>query len=161
MKGKFTYQRAASGMITITPLLDALTIILVFMLANYSEKESVDPEGIKLPTVSISSTPPLESEFRSTVPVFLRQNSITIAESKFSWATNSLSSQEDEQITKQVKAKLSSLRLQRIQSGQTTPLLIRAESQVPFEFLNLILDGASKAGVTDIRFLASEGTVSD
>lgn len=156
-RGRFVKRKKAEKL-NITSLMDALTIILIFLLVNYSEvtEDSELPKFINLPTVVGKA-----SKAKIGVPLVIGQNKIEIGKGRFVNFSNFES--EENKILVQIKDELQLLKEDAVTRGLATvdgnaktslKISIHADKDVPYKWINSIVEMCAGMGLNFIDFIA-------
>ncbi|HLE13016.1 MAG: hypothetical protein A2504_17625 [Bdellovibrionales bacterium RIFOXYD12_FULL_39_22] len=136
--------------LNITSLMDILTIILIFLLVNYSDvvEEVPLPDYIILPKVQIKS-------------VGKAITGITLIVGKDRWAFdkgetiafNSFASQREE-VMKRAAQGLERIKQEYEKDGKAIELMILADKDVPYKMIDSVVLTAAGVGITAINFVS-------
>ena len=135
--------------LNITSLMDVLTIILIFLLVNYSDVEDVQdiPDFISMPT--ISTNPDLE--LAEDIKVNIGQGRIALQGEVVTYRSFE---KEKDIVVQRFSRILEDIQAQRRALGKNMKISIRADQNVPYEVIDELLVGAGSVGVTQIDLLA-------
>ncbi len=155
--GKFSGRgRKKPEKLNITSLMDALTIILIFLLVNYSEvnEEKEIPSFIELPTVEGKAA---QSSFGITMVI--GESQIKVGKGEIINFSNF--DGEREQILVQVKEELEDLRKEHLdrniasnKKDDKIKLTIQADKDVPYLYIDEIIRGASELSLNYVDFVS-------
>lgn len=147
MNESFAFKRPKAGKIALTSLMDVLTILLVFLLANFtSQPQELSSNGIRLPEVGTLSAGALEDELANRISVEIRTGSIALGSTRIPIGSPSKTRQ---QLSRSLEAASNEAR----QKGKPARLLIRGEATVPYQLVDWVVTAASRQGITDVKFV--------
>ena len=151
MKGSIrsNKKKAGSAALNITSLMDVLTIILIFLLVNYSDLEDVQdiPEFVNMPTVMTNPDAKMDEDIKLNIAA--GRISLLGREVNYRSFEN-----EKERVVSQITNLLGDVQKERVAQGKTARLSIRADQNVPYEVIDELLVGAGAVGITQIDLLA-------
>ena len=141
-------KKQAMGL-NITSLMDVLTIILIFLLVNYSDIEDVQdiPEFVTMPTLSTSP----DTKLNEDIKVNIGQGRITLGNKQITFRSFE---NEKERVVAEVAQILTEIQTERRTIGKAARLSVRADENIPYQVIDEILVGAGSAGITQIDLLA-------
>ena len=131
-------RRTRSGALAMTSLMDVLTIILLFLLVNYSDNVSQTDitQDITLP--SIQSKPEVDAGEGLVVEV--RKEHVLVDGQVFSYHDN--------------KEALSQMFAQKKTQGGVATLRVKGDKDLDFDRLDFVVQSAAQAGLGQIDFIA-------
>lgn len=149
-------RNASAASVNITSLMDILTIIIIFLLVNYSDTvEELDlPAFIQLPTVATEKGRDPASTKRETIIMVVGSNRIDINKSTIQF--NSFF-EEKQRILDEASSFFQKQVQVDSQDGKSTGLSIQADKDISYDTLDEILLSAAAAGITKVEFLALKG----
>ena len=132
--GKFRPRRTKPAGLALNSLMDVLTIILLFLLVNYSENtiEEEIPKNMDLPSVQTKSSAPLKDGLVVTID----RSGIKVGEHLLP-----------------IHAHEATL-TRAFQSSGAERLKIKADKDLDYRVIDKILIGAAQAGLGNIDFIA-------
>lgn len=148
---KWTFKpRRASSMVSLTSLMDVMTILLVYILINYRDQPLGDlPSNASLPIVSNASTTVADSDLGESLNVIVTEMEMRIGETRLP-----MSAPPDVFGA----AFREALVAERHRGGKTRgQLMVQADARVPYRTIDRIVRAASYLGITRIRFVALTG----
>lgn len=147
------YQRKRpASFVNLTSLMDVLTIILFFILANYSSDPARQlSEVTDLPRVSESSSESVDIDLKNTVPVVVTKDHIAVEGRKVQFFAIEL---EKTRVVQELAVLLKSAR-QNV-SGEIIKnrISVQSERAVPFKLLDPLLVAAGKESFSEVEFVA-------
>jgi biopolymer transport protein ExbD len=153
MKSKASFIAASertSQKLNITSLMDVLTIILVFLLVNYSsvEQEMQIPDYVRLPEVTSKT---LEN-LNHTLKVVLGKDRIAINEGK-EIQFKSFSEQQG-QILENLAESMAKIKQDNDLNKAPSILAIQADKDIPYEYIDGVILSAASVGITQIELIS-------
>jgi len=151
--GGFPRKRKRQARVPITSLMDALTIILIFLLVNYSDEtdDRKMSDLIKLPVVYSKK---LENSAGdpNALKLVLAKNQVRLNDTVVEFESFE---KERERILMDVAQALDEIVREGIEAGKpVTRLSVQADGSIPYNYLDSIVVGASAVGITNLEFLA-------
>ncbi len=149
-------ERKKPEKLNITSLMDALTIILIFLLVNYSEvnEEKEIPDFIELPKIEGKAK---EASFGITLVI--GQDKIKIGKEQVVNFSNFEA--EKEQILVQIKDELAILQKDHLdrniaanKKDDKIKLTVQADKDVPYLYIDEIIRGASELSLNYVDFVS-------
>jgi len=137
------------GFGTMTSLMDVLTIILIFLLVNYSENiQNVDiPSFISLPTINGG----LATQFDEDIKVIIGMNKMSINGQLINFHSFE---RESDHILEKASRIMASIKENQDRAGKKGRISLKADEKVSFEVIDRFLVSASTVGYTNIDLLA-------
>lgn len=138
-----------SASLNITSLMDVLTIILIFLLVNYTDsvQETDIPKGLNLPQLQSKEKGTLTED----VKVFILRDRVLVGDRVIPFS--SFEAQKVE-ISRSFAEFLYQLNEQKKNEGKTTRVSLRADRSIPYSVIDELLVAAGAAGVNDFDLLA-------
>lgn len=129
--------------------MDVLTIILIFLLVNYSEdtEETVLPDFVEMPTL-ISN----KANAKKGVAIFIGAKKLSIGKGKDISYENF--ENEEEAILGHIKESLEMIKIKNEEIKKPTYVAIAADKEMPYQIVNSVIVAAGSVGITNIEFLA-------
>lgn len=152
MSGFFDAQKKAPPRISITSLMDVLTIILIFLLTNYSE-EAPDPkitQDVSLPIIEAKSEK-INTAYDKEIKVQLSLNKLEIENEVIEFSN--YEDQED-QVAEIAIKKLSDL-LEDVDEDKrsSSVITVHADKDVNYYMIDSLIRHATLAGITQIELI--------
>jgi len=153
MKSKVSFINASerpSQKLNITSLMDVLTIILIFLLVNYSsvEQDMQVPDYIKLPKVEAKT---LES-LKQTLKLVVGKDRIKINDGKEIQFNNFVSQQA--QIMERLAESMAKIKEENDVNKTPSILALQADKDIPYEIIDGVILSAASVGITQIELMS-------
>jgi biopolymer transport protein ExbD len=146
----FAKPRKPNTGMSITSLMDVLTIMLIFLLVNYSDSEDTAPkapEFVRLPQLDAN---PTGYEGGKYIQVNVGKNKVSIADKTFAFG----SVDELQSIQDQITEFLVPYREKLDDKTNARFLAIQSDRDVNYKVLDHVLMAASAAGMNKFHFVA-------
>lgn len=136
--------------LSITSLMDVLTIILIFLLVNFSEvaQEGELPRFITLPTVKTEKKITSAQAQRGTIVVAVGKHRIDVNKE-----TIKLRQYDPAAIIDQTTALLNKYRKEYKKNKHSAVISLQADKDIPYNYIDAILVSAGYAGITQVNFI--------
>ncbi|OFZ49773.1 MAG: hypothetical protein A2381_18155 [Bdellovibrionales bacterium RIFOXYB1_FULL_37_110] len=153
MKSKVSFLSASerpNQKLNITSLMDVLTIILIFLLVNYSsvEQDMQVPDYIKLPKVQAKT---LES-LKQTLKLVVGKDRIKINDGKEIQFNNFVSQQA--QIMERLAESMAKIKEENDVNKTPSVLALQADKDIPYEIIDGVILSAASVGITQIELMS-------
>ncbi len=149
-KNMFTAAGKRPGQkLNITSLMDVLTIILIFLLVNYSSvvEEINLPESITLPKIPIKTV----GDAVEGITLIIDKDRWIIDDRQFLF--NSFTTQQNEIMEKSSEA-LTQIKKLNEANGKRTNVILFADKDIPYKMIDSAVLMTAGAGITSIDFIA-------
>jgi biopolymer transport protein ExbD len=150
-----TAERSSNATVNITSLMDVLTIILIFLLTNYSDNppDQNPPKGITIPIIAAKSNKKISGKFSKEIRIVFYKTKIEVKDEIIPF--EDFNSQED-QILELVSKKLAELiePLTEKEKGRSAIILL-ADKDIKYNMISSLIKAASIAGVTHVEMLGT------
>ena len=144
--------RSASASINITSLMAILTIIVIFLLVNYSDVvEDTDlPKFIEPPIVKVDPDQ-MKSASKQSIQMVVGANRIDINSETIRFASFD---DEKEAILERTTSILEKYRQDDEKEGKETGIAFHADQRIPYSTIDELLVSSAAAGITQFSFMA-------
>ncbi len=155
MPEKFNFsnsRKPPKASLNITSLMDVLTIILIFLLVNYSDVvEDADlPSFIDLPKIQTSQSQDDQTKNQAIILALgMREIKINDELIQFSSFTK-----EKDSILEKTSQILTKIKEKEEKEGRTVGISLQATKEIEYETIDEILIAAAAAGITKFDFIA-------
>jgi len=141
-------RKRPAGGIAITSLLDVLTIILIFLLVNYSEsvQNSDVPKFVTLPTIITNP----DAQYSEDIKVSIGRNQIQIEDKSIHFRSFS---REHDRILNQASQILAGIQSKKVKNGKQGRLSLKAHESISYEVIDQFLLAASSVGLTQVDLI--------
>lgn len=157
---KSFFETASSGRsnqakVQITSLMDVLTIILIFLLTNYSDEppEQNPPKGITIPIIAAKSKNKQSGKFTKEIKIVFYKQRIEVLDQIIPF--EEFESQKD-QVLNLVSEKLTTIIEPLSEKEQKdSAIILLADKDINYSMISSLIKAASIAGVTHVELLGT------
>jgi len=150
-----TAERSSNATVNITSLMDVLTIILIFLLTNYSDNppEQNPPDGMTIPIIAAKSNKKISGTFSKEIRIVFYKTKLEVKDEIIPF--DDFDAQSD-QILELVSKKLTELiePLTEKEKGRSAIILL-ADKDIKYNMISSLIQAASIAGVTHVEMLGT------
>ena len=148
--------RSNQAKVQITSLMDVLTIILIFLLTNYSDEppEQNPPKGITIPIIAAKSkSKSKKSKFTKEIKISFYKQKIEVLDQIIPFEDFALQS---DQVLSLVSEKLKTI-LDPLSEKvkKNSAIILLADKDITYDMMSSLIKAASMAGVTHIELLGT------
>ncbi len=150
-----TAKRSSNATVNITSLMDVLTIILIFLLTNYSDNppEQNPPKGITIPIIAAKSSKHISTEFTKEIKIVFYKKKIEIKDEIIPF--DDFEEQSD-QILDLISQKLTKIIAPLSEKEKkNSAIILLADKDIKYNMISRLIQAASIAGVTHIEMLGT------
>ncbi len=150
-----TAKRSSQASVNITSLMDVLTIILIFLLTNYSDNppEQNPPKGITIPIIAAKSNKKFSEKFTKEIKIVFYKTKIEIKDEIIPF--DNFEEQSD-QILELVSKKLSKIITPLSEKEKkNSAIILLADKDIRYNMISSLIQAASITGVTHIEMLGT------
>ncbi len=147
--------RSNQARINITSLMDVLTIILIFLLTNYSDEppEQDPPKGVTIPIVIAKSKKNISKNFTKEIRVVFASDRIEIGDQVIPFESFD---EQSSQILSLASDKLKeAIDVLKPEEKKDSAIILIADKDVDYSMISNLIQAASIAGVTNVEFLGT------
>ena len=147
----FVKKKKTQAGISITSLMDVLTIILIFLLVNYSEEAADDDVSklVTLPTITAAKTQPQDKKNTKGIAVIVAPNKINVNKEAIAFQTFTAPV-----VISELTKLLESVMREEMKEEDKKAISVAADKEVPYNIIDAVLVAAGMVGISQIEFMA-------
>ena len=147
--------RSNQAKVQITSLMDVLTIILIFLLTNYSDEppEQNPPKGITIPIVAAKSKNKKSSKYTKEIKIVFYKQKIEVEDQIIPF--ENFADQKD-QVLELVSTKLTEvIKPLSEKERKDSAIILLADKDITYSMISNLIKATSIAGITQIELLGT------
>lgn len=149
-----TSKEPPSAKVNITSLMDVLTIILIFLLTNYSDEapEAELSESIKLPILEAKSARK-PGKYTKEIKLIFAKSKIEVGDQIIPF--DNFEEQGDQVIDLAVTKLIEMVKDLSPEDKKKSAIILHADKEINYDMISSLVKAASVSGITHIEFLGT------